>query len=161
MDLTNLLGDASSDLTALQVGLRGVLVFLFAVALFRLLPRKSLADTSVIDLVLTLLIGSSLSRALTGNAAIGPTFVACIVLAALWIGMGMLAMRSEWASRLLKGRPLEIIRDGKVDEAALRRAHMGRRDLEQKIRGQGYRRVEDVPLAYIERNGSVSVVSQE
>lgn len=161
MDLTNLLGDASSDLTALQVGLRAVVVFLFAVTLFRLLPRKSLADTSVIDLILTLLIGSSLSRALTGNAPLGPIFVACVVLAGLWIAMGMLAVRSEAFSRLLKGRPLEVIRDGKVDEAVLRRTHMGRRDIEQKIRGQGYRRVEDVPLAYVERNGAISVVSQD
>ncbi|MCZ4259229.1 DUF421 domain-containing protein [Limimaricola sp. G21655-S1] len=161
MDLTNLLGDASSDLTAFQLGLRAIVVFVFAVALFRLLPRKSLANTSVIDVVLTVLIGSSLSRALTGNAPLGPVMVACIVLGGLWVAMGWLAIHSEVFSRLLKGRPLEVIRNGAVDEAVLRHAQMGRRDLEQKIRGQGYARIEDVPLAYIERNGSVSVVSED
>ena len=161
MDLTNVLGEAASDLTAVQLALRAVVVFVFAVILFRLLPRKSLANTSVIDVVLTVLIGSSLSRTLTGNAPLGPVMVACVVLGGLWVVMGWLSIHSETVSRLVKGRPLEIIRDGKVDQTVLRRAQMGRRDLEQKLRGQGYARIEDVPCAYIERNGSLSVVPED
>ena len=160
MDLTNMLGDASSDLTVLQVSLRAVVVFVFATALFRCLPRKSLADTTVIDLILTLLIGSSLSRALTGNAPIGPVLAACVVLGLLWILLGLLSVRSERFSNLVKGRPLEVIRDGTLDEAVLKHAHMGRRDLEQKLRMQGYARIEDVPCAYIERNGAISVLEE-
>lgn len=75
--------------------------------------------------------------------------------------MGWLSIHSDMVSRLVKGRPLEVIRDGKVDEAVLRRAQIGRRDLEQKVRGQGYARIEDVPRAYIERTGSLSVVSED
>ncbi len=161
MDLSNLLGDTSTGLTALQLALRAIVVFCFAIGLFRLLPRKSLANTSVIDVVLTVLIGSSLSRALTGNAPLGPVMVGCLTLGALWIAMGWLAIHNDLFSRVLKGRPLEIIRDGRINEAALRRAQMGHRDLEQKLRGQGYARIEDVPRAYIERNGSVSVVSED
>ena len=82
MDLSNLLGDTSTDLTALQLALRAVVVFCFAIGLFRLLPRKSLANTSVIDVVLTVLIGSSLSRALTGNAPLGRSLSAVLRLVA-------------------------------------------------------------------------------
>ena len=160
MDLTNVLGDASSDLTVLQVSLRAIVVFVFATVLFRCLPRKSLADTTVIDLILTLLIGSSLSRAMTGNAPIGPVLAACVVLGLLWNLLGLLSVRSERFFTLVKGRPLEVIRDGKLDEAVLKRAHMGRRDLRQKLRMQGYARIEDVPRAYIERNGAISVLEE-
>ncbi|SOE18859.1 uncharacterized protein DUF421 [Hoeflea halophila] len=161
MNFPDLLGDTSTDLTALQLALRAAVVFCFAVGLFRLLPRKSLANTSVIDVVLTVLIGSSLSRTLTGNAPMWPVMVGCLTLAGLWVAMGWLAIHNDLVSRIVKGRPLEVIRDGNVDEAVLRRAQMGRRDLEQKLRGQGFARVQDVPRAYIERNGSVSVVSKE
>ena len=75
--------------------------------------------------------------------------------------MGWLSIHSDMSTRLVKGRPLEVIRNGKVVEAVLRRAQMGQRDLEQKVRGQDYARLEDVPRAYIERNGSLSVVSDE
>ena len=161
MNFSDFLGDASTDLTALQLAFRAVVVFCFAIGLFRLLPRKSLANTSVIDVVLTVLIGSSLSRTLTGSAPMWPVMVGCLTLGALWVAMGWLALQNDLISRIVKGRPLEVIRDGKIDEAALRRAQMGRRDLEQKLRGQGYAQVQDVPRAYIERNGSVSVVSED
>jgi len=160
-NFSHFLGDTSTDLTVLQLALRAVVVFCFAVGLFRLLPRKSLANTSVIDVVLTVLIGSSLSSTLTGNAPLWPVMVGCLTLGALRIAMGWLAIHNDLISRIVKGCPLLVIRDGNIDEAALRRAQMGRRDLEQELRGQGYARVQDVPRAYIERNGSVSVVSED
>ena len=50
--------DAHWNARGHRVAARAVVVFLFAVALFRLLPRKSLGDTSVVDFVLTILIGT-------------------------------------------------------------------------------------------------------
>ncbi|MHA6346019.1 DUF421 domain-containing protein [Roseivivax sp. CAU 1761] len=142
------------------MSLRAALIFVFAVVLLRLLPRKSLANTSVIDVMLTVLLGSSLSRALTGNAPLGPTLVASLVLGLLWIAFSWLAVRNETLSFLLKGRPIEVIRDGEVLVDALRRAQMGRRDLEQSLRRQGYRRPEEVKRAFIERNGAISVIEE-
>lgn len=160
MTPATLFGSSTSDFTAIQLSARALVVFVFALALFRMLPRKSLGDTSVIDVLLTLLVGSGLSRALTGNAPLGPTLVAMTVLGLLWVGLSWLTVHSERISQLVKGRPMVVIREGRVDETVLRRVQMGRRDLEQKLRMQGYRRPEEVALAYVERNGSVSVLGE-
>ncbi|MHA6345929.1 DUF421 domain-containing protein [Roseivivax sp. CAU 1761] len=142
----------------LQLAARATVIFVFAVALFRVLPRKSLANTSVVDFLITILIGSSLSRALTGNAPLGPTLLACVVLSALWFAMSWLAVRSEAFSYMVKGRPLTVIEAGRVNDGALRAAQMGMRDLEQNLRQQGYRSPDEVGHACIERNGAISVV---
>ena len=141
MELQQIFGSSSNEMTALQLAARAVVIFVFAVALFRMLPRKSLGNTSVTDVLLTVLIGSSLSRVLTGNAPLGPVLIACLVLSALWVAMSWLAVHNEWVSRLVKGRPMVVIRDG-----------------EQSLHQQGLRGPGDVERAYVERNGAVSVV---
>lgn len=158
MDIQQIFGVSANDLTAPQIAARAAVAFVFAVGLLRLLPRKSLANTSVIDVLLTVLLGSSLSRALTGNAPLGPVLAACVALSAMWIAMSWIAIRWEWFSRIVKGRAMVVIRDGEVDERMLRHAQMGMADLEQSLRLQGYDGPDEVGLAYIERNGSVSVV---
>ncbi len=160
MSIEAIFGSSSVDLGAMQLAARAAVVFLFAVALFRLLPRKSLGDTSVVDFVLTILIGSSLSRALTGNAPLGPVLLGCLVLGALWVGMSWLAIHSDGFSHLVKGRPIVLVRDGVIDGKALRRAQMGECDLLQNLRLQGYAGPEEIGLAYLERNGAISVVRE-
>ncbi|MSU90273.1 DUF421 domain-containing protein [Rhodobacteraceae bacterium 2CG4] len=158
MELQQIFGSSPNGMTALQLAARAVVIFVFAVTLFRMLPRKSLGNTSVTDVLLTVLIGSSLSRVLTGNAPLGPVLIACLVLSALWVAMSWLAVHNEWVSRLVKGRPMVVIRDGEVQDDVLRQTQMGKRDLEQSLHQQGLRGPGDVERAYIERNGAVSVV---
>ena len=54
------------------MGTRAVIVFLWAMVLYRVIPRRALGGNAAVDIVLLVLIGSSLSRALTGTAPLLP-----------------------------------------------------------------------------------------
>lgn len=57
--------------------------------------------------------------------------------------------------------PVAIIRDGTVDETALRRAVLSRRDLDEALREKGVAREGRVATALLERNGQITVIRHE
>ena len=137
---------------------RAAIIFIYAMLLYRLAPRRSLANLSAVDLVLTVVLGSSLSRALTGNAPLLRTLVATALLVALHAGLSALAPRSDLISRIAKGRPIRLIHDGEVDWNVIRRNHLGPRDIAEHLRLKGIRDAEEVDEAYLERNGQISII---
>ncbi|EAR51562.1 putative membrane protein [Oceanicola granulosus HTCC2516] len=155
-----LIGQDTPHIAWWQMSLRAVIIFFYAILLYRLAPRRSFSNLSAQDIVLTVILGSSLSRALTGNAPLLPTLVATGLLVGLYVGVTALAPRSKLISRLVKGRPITLVRDGKVDRQAFRRAHFGENDITELLRLNGLRDLLEVEEAHLERNGQVSVISK-
>ena len=60
----------------------------------------------------------------------------------------------------MKGRPRVLIRDGKPDRDAMRRAHITEHDLDEDLRTEGLDGTETVKEARLERSGKVSVVKR-
>jgi uncharacterized membrane protein YcaP (DUF421 family) len=140
---------------------RAVIIFLYAIALYRLAPGRTFGNHTVVDIAMTVIIGSTLSRALTGNAPLLPVFAATFVLLMVHLLLATVALRSERVSWLIKGRPLQLIRDGEIDWAAMKRAKFGERDLQEQLRLQGVARPEQVAEGWLERNGRVSILRNE
>ncbi len=152
----DLIGRNADPIAWWQMCIRAIIIFLYAVAIYRLLPRRAFTRTSAIDMIVLVLMGSSLSRALTGNAPLLATLAATATFAGLYVLMAFAAQRSELLSHLFKGRPIIIIRDGKVDRRATRRALLGPRDVEEEMRLHDLAGPEEVAEARLERNGSIS-----
>ena len=151
-------GDEASQIAWWQMCARALLILLYALALYRLMPRKAFGRTAALDIVVTVVLGSSLSRALTGNAQLLPTLAATGVLAGMHAALSALAPRSALLSRLAKGRPIRLVHEGRIDWQAMEAARLGERDLTESLRLKGVGRVEDVAEAFLERNGAISVI---
>jgi uncharacterized membrane protein YcaP (DUF421 family) len=156
--LSNLLGRSGEDLTWLQMSARAVVVFVFGVALVRLASKRAFGKWDALDIILSIIIGSNLSRALTGNSPLWPTLAGTTVLILLHSALAHLAARLRPLGPLLKGNSAQLASDGKVDEAALRRHGIGRHDLEEALRCSGVAEMSEVRSIWIERNGSISVI---
>lgn len=156
--LSSLVGNDADTITWWQMINRAILIFLYAVLLYRLAPRKAFGNSAVVDIVVTVIIGSALSRALTGNAELLPTLAATAVLVLMHHLLSALARKSDALSRLLKGRPVLLVREGEVDWEALRSVQLGERDLTEQLRLNGVARPADVAEAHLERNGAISVI---
>ncbi|SEK05318.1 hypothetical protein MAA5396_04453 [Marinovum algicola] len=153
-----LIGQDTPHIAWWQMSLRAVIIFLYAILLYRVAPRRSFSNLSAQDIVLTVVLGSSLSRSLTGNAPLLPTLAATGLLVVLYVSVTALAPRSKVVSRLLKGRPITLVRDGEVDDEAFRKAHFGENDIAELLRLNGLRDLSEVEEARLERNGQVSVI---
>src|SRR4051794_9298062 len=98
MNLIDIFG-ATSHITWLQECARGVLIFFYGLALVRLAGRRVFGKWAALDIVVSIIVGSNLSRALTGNAELWGTLAATTLLILLhWI-LAHAAARSARLSR--------------------------------------------------------------
>lgn len=148
------------DVTWWQMTIRGVIVFFYGLLLVRFPGQRIFGKASAFDIVLAVLVGSNLSRALTGNspffATLGATTVIVLVhwllahLANHWHGVGWLA----------KGSVVQLVKDGQVDWKRMNRHGLSRGDLDEAMRISGIASLDKVSGAFLERNGKVSVVKR-
>jgi uncharacterized membrane protein YcaP (DUF421 family) len=141
-----------------QMGARGVLIFLFGLLLVRLAGKRVFGKWGAFDIILSVIIGSNLSRALTGNAPFVETLAATAALVALHRALAAVAARVNWLGPMIKGRPARLIEAGVVDQAAMIRHGLGEHDLEAALRCAGVEDPRSVSGAWLERNGQISVV---
>ena len=152
-------GTSSNDVGPLQMSARAVVLLAYGLALVRIFGPRIFGRWSPLDLVLSVLIGSNLSRALTGNAPLLATMVATTVLIGIYWVLARLAIDAAWVSWLVKGRQVVLIKDGQVDWDELRRQGLGPRDLEEALHSEGHETPEGVRRAWLERNGDISILS--
>ena len=150
-----------SELQFRQMAWRAVVVFLVAVALARLGARRFMSHSAGFDMMVAVVLGSVLSRAINGDAKFFPTLGVSGLLLVLHHLLATLTLRSHPLSQLVKGRPLVLVRDGVVDQAAMEEAKITPDDLDASLRLNGnVCRLEDVGEARLERSGAISVVQR-
>lgn len=156
--LYSIIGREDGTITLLQMQARAIIVFVIGLVLIRLTTPRIFSKTTPIDIVLSVIIGSNLSRTLTGNAPFIDVVAATILLVALHALLTYFASRWQPLANLIKGKPTKLIEDGEIDWEAMRANAIGRRDLNTAIREEGGSGVDDVELATMERGGDINIV---
>jgi uncharacterized membrane protein YcaP (DUF421 family) len=145
-----------------QMALRAILIYALALLLVRIGSKRFLGQATAFDVIVAIMLGSILSRAINGSAPFIPTILASAALVGLHGVLAGLAVRTSFFGPLVKGEPRLLIQDGKVQEDEMRVAKLSDHDLEQALRLQA--RQEDpsrIKRAYLERNGSISIIPFE
>jgi uncharacterized membrane protein YcaP (DUF421 family) len=114
-----------------------------------------------LDIVVALVVGSNLSRAMTGKAPFWPALAATLLLVVLHRLLVMLTIRWNWLAKVLKCEPVVLVRDGVRDTSAMTRHGIGEVDLLEGLRLEQAEQVEDVHLATLENSGKISVVRRK
>lgn len=155
-----LLGEGleSKQIGTMQMVFRAVVVYVVTLAVVRLGKKRFMGRTTAFDVILGIILGSTVSRVLTGNTPLLPGLSAAAALVAVHWLFSAIAMRSHGFGWLVKGEAEVLIRDGKVDGDALRIAHMSERDLAADLRSKGISDPKEVAEGRLERSGSLSVI---
>jgi len=156
------LGLDVSDVDALQMALRTIFIYGFTLMLVRLGSKRFLSQATAFDFIVSIMIGSVMSRAINGSAPFLPTLLSGAVLIALHTLFAWIAFRTDWFGTIIKGKPVLLIRDGKIQQEGMLQSGLTTNDLEQALRLQA--RQSDpakIKLAYLERNGRVSAIPYE
>src|SRR5215472_15170213 len=122
------IGNEPRDLTFMQVSVRGVIVFIATLIMVRLGSKRSLAEKTAFDAVFIVIIGSMLARAINGSEAFFPTLGTGFVLVFLHRLIGFAAYYSHAFGILVKGQPVVLVEDGKVQPKTMLREHISRHD---------------------------------
>ncbi len=160
--LESLLGIRADQLTAVQMALRAVLTFAVAVAIVRLGHKRLFGKSTAFDLVVAIMVGSVLSRAITNTSGLLAIWLAGFVLVMLHRLMATVAYHVDWFGPVVKGHPVRLVEDGQADRKAMRDTHVSWLDLDEALRGTGSEAdLSRVRLAYLERDGSISVIPRK
>jgi uncharacterized membrane protein YcaP (DUF421 family) len=139
--------------------LRTLVVFVLAVAMARIASKRFMARNSAFDLILAIMLGSVLSRAITGQSPFYPTLAAGTALVLMHAAFAWIGYRWNGFGYLVKGHAKRLVKDGQIIPEALKRNQVGENDLQEALRFHGGRTsVEDVEAAYLERNGEISIL---
>ena len=149
------------DLLWWQECVRAVLVLAYGLAAVRIAGRRVFGKWTPLDILVSVVVGSSLSRTLTGNAELGGTLAATTLLMALHYVLARGAAHWGWFSWIVEGVPCELGRDGQVDAAQLRAHAISRNDLAEALRQSGVEEVSRTRLLMLEPSGTITIVKAE
>jgi uncharacterized membrane protein YcaP (DUF421 family) len=160
METIRLVIGPDNGASALQLCARAILLFFFGILCIRIAGRRTFAQYSPLDIIVALIVGSSISRVMTGRADVFPTLAATLTLVVLHRVVTLATLRSDWLSRIVKAAPIVIVHDGVLDEHAMHRAGLSHRDLREALRLESTGAIDNVERATMEGGGKVSVVKR-
>lgn len=137
---------------------RAAVIFAYGLALVRLAGRRVFGRWAALDIVVAIMVGSNLSRALTGTAPLGGTLAASALLVALHWALAQGVARSKWLSQLLEGRMIELARAGKVERSQILQHAISGSDIEEALRQTGVEQISQTRLIALEPSGKITVV---
>lgn len=153
-------GDAAqTSLSWGQLAARATIVYVAGILLVRVGKSRMLGRASPLDVILAFILGSMLSRAITGTAAISDTLVATSSLVGLHFTLTWVACRFHACGWVIKGNPHVLVQNGQIDWAAMHHSHISEADLREEMRlNANVTDLAAVELAVKERSGQVGVV---
>ena len=154
-------GDTPIEPLALyQIAARAAVVYLGGLIIVRIGKSRLISRTTSLDVILGFILGSLLSRGITGHTSMSGTLVASAVIVAVHWVLTAIACRSHGFGNLFKGNPELLVENGRVLSKAMRHSHLSDHDLIEQLRLRGVDNLQEVRAAFKERNGEISVLAE-
>ncbi len=142
--------------------LHGMAIYIVLLLLFRLAGKRALADASISDLLLLLILGESLQQALVGreNYSVAVAAVAIVVLLGLIRFSDYLAARTRREEKPDRdGAPIVLVQDGEPLADQMTKARVTEQQiLSQARRSLGLERMEQIQYAVLDMTGNISIL---
>lgn len=141
---------------------RPVLVYVALLLAFRFLSKRDLTQNTTFDLLIVLLLSNVVQNALIGedNSILG-ALVGALTLLLLSTGLNRMTSRSIKARQFLEGQPILLVHNGRILEDNMGKYAVSRADLHAGLRGQNMITLEDVRYAFLELDGTISVIRKD
>lgn len=153
-----------TEIAMLDVVLRGLVLtaigMVWIVLLVRIVGLRSFSKMTNFDFVMTVAMGSLLagSGQSTGWLEYSQTLVAMAALFCVQWFVARLRKNSDRFERFVQNEPIILMRDGIIDEAALKRTRVAKDDLVAKLREANVLALNKVRAVVLETTGDISVL---
>ena len=141
--------------------IRTLLLYAVILGAVRLMGKRQISDLQTSELVVTLLISdiAAIPMQDTGQPLLSGLLPIAILIFCE-IVTSVIMLKSSRARRLICGRPIVVINDGKIVQSELRRLRMTTEDLCEELRQKDVFCLEDVSYAIVETNGRMSIIKR-
>ncbi len=139
---------------------RGLMVYLFLLILFRIAGRRTLGNITNFDFVLLLIISEATQNAMIGNDySVTNGFLVILTLVGLDIVLSFMKQRFPIMERYVDGLPLVLVDKGRPLKELMNRARVDEQDILASAREKhGLERMEQIKYAILETNGMISII---
>lgn len=139
--------------------IRAFIIYVFVIIAVRLMGKRQVGELKPHELVITILLSAIAVIPLEENSMpLANCLVPILLFISLEIITSVISMKSLWFRNLLQGRPIFIIRKGKLDQKKLKEMRFTIDDVVDALRQKDIFDLSEVEDAVIETNGSISVL---
>jgi len=140
--------------------LRGGIIYLALLLLFRLYGRRTLGQITTFDFVLLLIIAEATQQTMVGeDHSFTNAFLLILTLFAIDAAFSFWKQKSARAAALLEGMPLVLVHQGRLVEKVMHSVQLDEADILAAAReSKGLERLDQIRYAVLEVNGRISIV---
>lgn len=138
--------------------LRTIVLYLVLIAVIRLMGKRQIGQMEPTEFVVTMLVANLASIPMQdGGIPLYTGLVPILTVLGVELVLSFLAMRSISFRRLLCGKPVILIENGKILQANLRLTRITMDELTSQLREKDVLDISSVQYAILETNGNLSV----
>ncbi len=142
--------------------IRSIIIYLFVIAAVRIMGKRQVGELKPQELVITILISAVATMPLQEHAIpLSTSIIPIMIFISLEIIESALSMKSLRFRNLLQGRPVFVIKDGKLQQSALRKLRFTVDDMLDALRQKDVFDISQVSNAIVETNGTLTVQKKE
>jgi uncharacterized membrane protein YcaP (DUF421 family) len=140
--------------------IRGLIVYLFLLIVFRVAGKRTLSEATTFDLVLLLIISETTQQAMVdGDHSMTNGALLILTLVGADILLSLLKQWSPALETVMDGTAVILIRNGRVLQERLQRERIDVADILEAAREQrGLTDLDQIEMAILERSGQISII---
>ena len=140
---------------------RTVILYFAVILAMRVMGKRQIGEMQPFELVVTLMLSdlAAVPMQNTGIPLLSGILPICALLI-LELTISYISLKSKRLRRVFIGSPSILIREGKLIEEALTRNRINLDDILEELRKKDMEKIEDVGIAILETDGTLSVFPQ-
>ncbi|MEG2677401.1 MAG: DUF421 domain-containing protein, partial [Oscillospiraceae bacterium] len=140
------------------VSVRTIIAYCLIIAVLRLMGKRQLGELQPSELVTTILVSNLASLPIEdADLPIVTAMLPILIIVSLEIILSIIEIKSQKVSSVISGNPKVVIRDGTIDQSALRELRYGIDDLLEALRNKDVFDFREVAYGIIETNGTLNI----
>jgi uncharacterized membrane protein YcaP (DUF421 family) len=140
-----------------EIVVRAAVMFVFLWAVTRAVGRSTLGELSTFELLMYVTMGDLVQQSVTQqDYSVTSGFLTVSVFALMTVALSWLQWRFPRTRSVIRGKPVVIVRDGRLLRVPARQQRFTESDLLATARQQGIRNLSEIELAVLEADGKVS-----
>src|SRR6201989_2599497 len=146
----------SMTMPALELVLRGSVMYWFLFLVFRLILRRDVGSMGITDFLFVVLLGDAAQNGMIGEATSATDAVVLISTLVFWnVLIDWATYRFAWVERLFAAQRLCLVRDGRANRRNMRREFISHAELMSRVREEGLEDLTRVKRMYLESDGEI------
>jgi uncharacterized membrane protein YcaP (DUF421 family) len=147
--------------SVLEILVRGSIMYLSIFLILRVILKRQSQGVSITDILLIVLIADASQNGMSAQYRSVTEGLLLIGTLVFWnFLLDWLAYTSPWFGRLVQPAALPLVENGRMLPKNMRQELITVEELLSNLRLEGVERIEDVAKAYMEPNGTISVIKK-